>query len=101
MQARADYVDKIDKLGDNKGDPTGKINFSAVNAYRNEGNKQLNKAENFIHAEFKDLGKFYQKSPELKKCLNVDYINAKKSFNEQDGYLKKTISEILNGQRPR
>jgi hypothetical protein len=28
--------------------------------------------------------------------VNIDYPQANKAFNDQDGYLKKKVSEILN-----
>jgi len=93
------YLDTVDKLGNKKGDPQGDQLFVGVNAYRNRVNKLLLKGETVIHKEYKDLGRIYEKSPQIKQSLNFDHVQARKRFDEQDGYLKKKLAETFHGQK--
>lgn len=94
-----DYVNKIDDLGRTKlSDGLNKNNlklfFNLTNEYRNSVRKELSKAEVIIQKGIKQSWVF--KEPEFKKMVNIDYPQANKAFNDQDGYLKKKVSEILN-----
>ena len=69
--------------------------FDTTNTYRNAVKKELVKMEKIVQKGIKQSN-IYHEVPEFKKMLNSDYPKANKTFNDQDGYLKKRIIEILN-----
>lgn len=70
--------------------------YSDINQYRNVAYKELNKAENLILGELRQCSCY--RDPEVKRVLNVEFINAKKEFISQDGYLRAKVSEILKAK---
>ncbi len=70
--------------------------YSCLNEYRNLVNKELNKVDNLIIGDLKDSALY--KYPQIRKAVNVEYVQAKKHFNDTDGYLKRRIGEILNNK---
>ena len=94
-----DYLEKVEKLGDKEGDIKGKLTqfFNLTNGFRNAANKEVNQMESIIHENIRHGP--LARNPDLKKSVNVDYVNAKKAFVEQDQKLRKRMSEILNAPK--
>lgn len=70
--------------------------YSCLNEYRNLVNKELNKVDNLIIGDLK--GSALYKFPQIRNAVNIEYVQAKKYFNDTDSYLKKRIGEILNNK---
>ena len=91
------YFSKLSKYNNIESKATQVRTFySDINQYRTTVNKELNKAENLILGELRQCNCY--KDPEVKKVINVEFINAKKEFNNQDGYLRAKVSEILKAK---
>jgi len=75
-----------------------KVFYAALNQYRNESLKELNKVENIILDKIRKHN-ILSKDGELKKVLNLDLIQAKKEFNTQDNYLRAKIGEALKNKK--
>lgn len=88
---REDYLSKVEKLGNNKA--SFKEFFTLTNNYRNKLNKELNSAEEIVHLNLRETTIY--KNSQLKKLINSDYIEAKKTFKNQDTILKKKFEEKL------
>jgi len=88
------YFEELDKLDEIK-DPKARLQqaFIKTNAYRNALNKEFNLAEQIVNKSLK--GTVISKNPEFKVLVNSIYIEVKKIFNNQDGYLKKRIEQEL------
>jgi len=88
------YFEELDKLDEIK-DPKARLQqaFIKTNAYRNALNKEFNLAEQIVNKSLK--GTVISKNPEFKVLVNSRYIEVKKIFNNQDGYLKKRIEQEL------
>lgn len=94
-----DYFQKLESIGERNQLNRSFLKdfFSTTNNYRNLMNKECNKAEEFLHSKFRESPSF--KNKELKKIVNIDYAQGKKYFSDQDGYLKKRVSDILNAKK--
>lgn len=75
-----------------------KVFFAALNQYRNESLKELNKVENIILDKIRKHN-ILSKDGELKRVLNLELIEAKKEFNTQDSYLRAKIGEALKNKK--
>jgi hypothetical protein len=73
--------------------------YASLNNYRKLALKELNVADNIILEDIRTSHLFKNKNPELKKVLNAGYTESKKEFNNQDGYLKMKVGEILNAKK--
>jgi len=71
--------------------------FDETNIYRKNCSSCLNKIENLYTSSFRQ-GPF-SKNPEIKKIIFTDYFQGKKSFADQDQYLKKKIADVLHANR--
>jgi len=71
--------------------------YATLNEYRKLCFKELNKADNIILEDIRKSA--LNKHPELKKAINLEYTEAKKEFNSQDGYLKMKVGEIINARK--
>lgn len=69
--------------------------FDLINIYREGVNKELLNMEKILQKGI-NKSNIYHQVPEFNKIVNSDYPQANKTFNEQDGYLKKRIAEVLN-----
>lgn len=88
-------IDRISKL-ENKNTQVKEL-YANLNQYRNQAIKELNKAETIVLADIRTSP--LSKYPELKKVLNAEFTQAKKEFNNQDGYLKMKVGQILNAKK--
>jgi hypothetical protein len=73
-----------------------KIFFDNLNAHRNRTNKLIVKYENISHSAFKEHMSDIYKLKEFKQLVNVEGPKSIKEVVDQDSYLKKKISEIIN-----
>lgn len=99
LEIRMKFSDKIEELiSQGKKDKSFLIQmFNESNAFRNKVYSELNKAENVFNLNFKES--MLYKNVELKKMIHKDYVEEKKSFANEDGYLRKRISEVLNERK--
>lgn len=103
MDIKDQYLDKIHQLvlkyEENKGEIQVFLTeyYDETNIFRNKVSSCLNKVETLYTSSFRE-GPF-SKNTEIKKIINSDYIEAKKSFKDQDQYLRKKIAEILHGKK--
>lgn len=88
---RENYLSKVENLSNNKA--SFKEFFTLTNSYRNKLNKELNLAEEIVHRNLRETNVY--KNPELKKLVNSDYVEVKKTFKNQDTILKKKFEEKL------
>lgn len=94
-----DYLSKVEVLSDKEGDMRGKLTqfYNLTNAYRNACNRELNPLESEIQENIR-RGPLAN-NRDLKKSVNIDYVQAKKAFSDQDQNLRKRMSEILNAPK--
>lgn len=96
MTIQANYRAKTNELAIKKCSDVEKtrIFFSYLNEYRNSTLKEINKCESIVLEDIR--GSALNKHPELKKIINIEYMDAKKNFKAEDSYIKSKISEIIN-----
>ena len=90
-----EFLTKIADLDEKDRSVAITMYFNNFNGYRNITNKALNKAEGLSHEYLKDFTPLL-KDPRIRQIVNKDYGEAKKIFLEQDGYLRKKVSEVIN-----
>lgn len=91
------YLSKVKKISQSDNELTQvRVFYATLNEYRNACTKELNKADNLILKDIREgvLGDNVQ----LKKVINGEYTQAKKEFNNRDGYLKAKVGEIINAR---
>lgn len=93
MDFSNDTTDKITNMTDEK---QVKVFFDTLNAYRNAVRKELIKYETITQDGFKKNFPDLFKLKEYKKLVNIDRPKCIKQVVDQDSYLKKKISEIIN-----
>lgn len=93
-----DYFDNVEKLSE-KSDFKAclKEYFNLTNGLRNAVYKELNALENDLQSRIR-RDPIY-KNKEFRKIFNQDYPAVKKVFVDEDSYLKKKVSEVLNAQK--
>ncbi len=93
-----DYYSKVRKISEIKNQSQQlKEFYIALNEFRNLSTKELNKLDNILIEDIK--GSLLYKNLELKKAINVEYVQAKKEFKDNDSYLKNKIGEILKNKK--
>lgn len=107
--ATDDYINKIGNMNESFENRTKlKVFFDWTNSYRNTIKKEYSAKDAILQRGLKQhpifenqevarrtptrgvLGRF------ARKMINSDYRNSLKAFHDQEGYLKKRISEIFN-----
>jgi hypothetical protein len=98
MEIQADYRSKISTV-QNLDSNTKQVKqlYAILNEYRNKVSKELNQAENIGLQDIRNSDLI--KEPEVKKTINVQYIEAKRRYVHEDEYLRKKIGEILNAKK--
>lgn len=71
--------------------------FNLTNGLRNAVYKEINAFENDLHSRIRRDPMY--KNAEFKQIVNQDYPALKKNFIEQDSYLRKKISDVLNAPK--
>jgi len=66
--------------------------YHLFNSHRNRTSKELNKMEGILSSLIKESN--YGLWEPLKKNLNKDFIESKKNFNDNQGYLLKRVEQI-------
>jgi hypothetical protein len=98
VELQTEYYSKVKKISTSENKTLQlKEFYAALNEYRNLVNKELNKVDNLIIGDIKESALY--KYPQIRKAINVDYVQAKKHFNDTDSLLKKRIGEILNKKK--
>jgi len=73
--------------------------FDFTNAYRNKVRVEIIKLETVSHDGFRKYLPDLYKMKEFKQLVNKDVPKARLEVVEQDNYLKKKISEIINAKK--
>lgn len=74
-----------------------KLTFNSLNAFRNEANKEVNKGEEILNTYIRKTPIY--KEDRFKQLITHDYLRTKKIFSDQDSYLRKKVSEVLNAPK--
>ena len=92
------YYDDVEKLS-SKSDFKACLKefFNLTNAVRNATAKEINSLESLLHKDLR--GDPIYKNSEFKELLNKEYPAVKKAFVDQDSYLRKKVSEVLNAPK--
>lgn len=92
-----EYQDKISKINHNKGSLMSfKQFFDISNWYAKALSKEANYIENIISNKIR-MDSIYSNG-DFKNLFNKDYTEIKKTFSEQDSYLRRKISEAYEAQ---
>lgn len=98
MAIRLEFINKVEILQKTKqGEPLIREMFTVTNIFRKDSAKYLNIGENYFHAQFRASSIF--KDLDLKRTINSNWAGAKKSFSDEDSYLRKKISEVINAKK--
>jgi hypothetical protein len=98
VEIQDNYLSKVNKISKLESKTTQvKEFYSTLNEYRNLSLKELNKADNIVLGDIRNSP--LSKDRALKKVLNAEYTEAKKEFNNQDGYLRMKVGDILKGKK--
>uniref|UniRef100_A0AAU7YTV1 Uncharacterized protein n=1 Tax=Madurella sp. TaxID=2420206 RepID=A0AAU7YTV1_9PEZI len=90
-----DYINKLGNMNESFENRTKlKVFFDSTNSYRNTLKKEYTAKDVILQKGLKQHPVFENK--DFKKMINSDYRNTLKSFHDQEGYLKKRITEIFN-----
>lgn len=73
--------------------------FNIFNSYRNKVSKDINKLEHVTHEGFRINMPDLYKTKEFKQLINIDSPKVIKKVVDEDNYLKKKISEIINEKK--
>lgn len=93
--ATDDYINKIGNMNESFENRTKlKVFFDSTNSYRNTLKKEYTAKDAILQRGLKQHPIF--ENQEVKKMINTDYRNSLKAFHDQEGYLKKRITEIFN-----
>jgi hypothetical protein len=90
-------IEKIRNIKDER--QQAKEYFDTLNAYRNKARKEVIKYEAVSHDGLKKYQPNLYKLKEFKQLVNIDAPKVIKEVVDQDDYLKKKISEIINATK--
>ena len=93
--ATEDYINKIGNMNESFENRTKlKVFFDCTNSYRNTIKKEYSAKDAILQRGLKQHPIF--ENQEVRKMIISDYRNSLKAFHDEEGYLKKIISEIFN-----
>ena len=90
-------IEKIAKLSDEK--KQVKEYFDLFNSYRTNVKKEIDNLETLSRDGFRHNHPNLYKLKEYKKLVNIDAPLVIKDFLDQDAYIKRQISEIVNAKK--
>ncbi len=94
-EATSNYINKVENMNERFENRTKlKVFFDSTNSYRNTLKKEYTTKDAILQKGIKQHPAF--ENQELRKLINSDYRDTLKAFHDQEGYLKKRISEIFN-----